>query len=63
MPALHIDIKDVVIDWIIQKAQCEYTGNSILDLLFAWKAEIYRHYQHHAEGARLDGKLLSGKRL
>ena len=38
MPALHIDIKDVIIDWIIQKAQYEHTGNSILDLLFEWKS-------------------------
>ena len=38
MPALHIDIKDVMIDWIIQKAQYEHMGNSILDLLFEWKS-------------------------
>lgn len=38
MPALQIDIKDVLIDWIIQKAQYEHSGNSILDLLSEWKS-------------------------
>lgn len=38
MPAVQIDIKDVLIDWIIQKAQYEHSGNSVLDLLSQWKS-------------------------
>ena len=33
MPELHIEIKDVVIDWIIQKVQYEHLSNTSLDLL------------------------------
>lgn len=38
MPALQIDIKEVLIDWIIQQAQYEHLNNAILDLLFKWKS-------------------------
>ena len=38
MPALQIDIKDVLIDWIIQQAQYEHSSNSVLDLLYKWKS-------------------------
>lgn len=38
MPALQIDINDIVLDWIIQKAQYEYPGSDVLDLLSQWRS-------------------------
>ena len=38
MPALQVDIKGILIDWIIQKALCEHSEDSVLDLLSKWKS-------------------------
>ena len=38
MPALQVDIKDVLIDWVIQQAQYEHLDNTVLDLLLKWKS-------------------------